>query len=104
MSGVLDLEQEIRMHVDCLDGYSTFGNGTFDAKEYANAILAGERTSLRDLEPVKEDISVAISQLNAGIEDVTKQIKNVVSTSGFTTPQLAASPSLSPSWASFLSF
>jgi hypothetical protein len=30
------------------------------------------------LEPAKEDISVAISKLNYGIDDVSKQIKNVV--------------------------
>jgi len=30
------------------------------------------------LEPAKEDISVAIAKLNYGIDDVSKQIKNVV--------------------------
>jgi hypothetical protein len=30
------------------------------------------------LEPAKEDISVAITKLNHGIDDVSKQIKNVV--------------------------
>ena len=30
------------------------------------------------MEPAKEDISVAIAKLNYGIDDVSKQIKNVV--------------------------
>ena len=33
---------------------------------------------LTGLEPAKEDISVAIAKLDYGIEDVSKQIKNVV--------------------------
>ncbi|KAI0062836.1 hypothetical protein BV25DRAFT_1824872 [Artomyces pyxidatus] len=68
--------------------YSVFASTEFDANEYANAILAGEpypsqagavsiaRSS--GVEPAKEDISVAISKLNYGIDDVSKQIKNVV--------------------------
>jgi len=68
--------------------YTIFESPDFDAKEYANAILAGEAypsqpglsrpTKPTGLEPAKEDISVAISKLNYGIDDVSKQIKNVV--------------------------
>ena len=65
-----------------------FGHADFDPNEYANAILAGEpyppqpgkskpaRTS--SLTPANEDISVAISKLNFNIDDVEKQLKNVV--------------------------
>ena len=35
-------------------------------------------TTIAGLEPAKEDISVAISKLDFGIEDVSKQIKHVV--------------------------
>ncbi|KAF9222669.1 hypothetical protein BS17DRAFT_176069 [Gyrodon lividus] len=73
--------------------YSVFAIPEFDANEYANAVLAGEpypptlstqqihskpRTSVSILEPVKEDISVAISKLDLGVEDVGKQIKALV--------------------------
>ncbi|KAI9456296.1 Golgi transport complex subunit 5-domain-containing protein [Russula earlei] len=51
--------------------YTIFESPEFDASEYANAVLAA-------LEPAKEDISVAITKLNYGIDDVSKQIKNVV--------------------------
>jgi hypothetical protein len=70
--------------------YSLFTNPDFNANDYANAILAGEpypqvhqtqsikpRTGAA-LESAKEDISVAISKLDLSIEDVTKQIKNLV--------------------------
>lgn len=74
--------------------FSVFASPDFDANEYANAILAGESypppsepkpvtgkapiaTKTQDL-PAKEDISVAISKLTFGIDDVSKQIKNVV--------------------------
>ncbi|KNZ78794.1 hypothetical protein J132_09932, partial [Termitomyces sp. J132] len=72
--------------------FSVFSIPNFDANEYANAILAGEpypsdakptgklTVSPRDL-PEKEDISVSISKLTFSIEDVSKQIKNVVSIS-----------------------
>ena len=68
--------------------YTVFASSDFDPNDYANAILAGEsyppqtgalrpvRTS--GIEPAKEDISVAISKLDVGIEDVSRQIKNVV--------------------------
>ncbi|KDQ57683.1 hypothetical protein JAAARDRAFT_156584 [Jaapia argillacea MUCL 33604] len=71
--------------------YSVFASPDFDAHEYANAILAGEPYPSQHgkaaksskgpgLEPAKEDISVAISKLNHGIDDVSKQLKNVVTT------------------------
>jgi len=61
----------------------------FDANEYANAILAGEKykpsQSKRTMKSVsttnegaKEDISVALAKLSFGIEDVSKQLKTVV--------------------------
>jgi conserved oligomeric Golgi complex subunit 5 len=56
--------------------------------EYANAVLAGESyppqpgssrpAKPTGLEPAKEDISVGIAKLDYGIDDVSKQIKNVV--------------------------
>lgn len=68
-----------------------FASSDFDPNEYANATLAGEpyptqtanqpsKPTLKTtgLEPAKEDISVAISKLDVGIEDVSKQIKSVV--------------------------
>ncbi|KAL5528268.1 hypothetical protein ACEPAF_7404 [Sanghuangporus sanghuang] len=77
--------------------YDAFAVPDFDANEYANAILAGEpfppphttstreqqpgriaKTSSLISEPAKEDISVAISKLTVGIDDVSKQLKNVV--------------------------
>lgn len=78
--------------------YSVFASTDFDPNEYANATLAGEpyppqpqvgasaggtkaSAPKPGLEPAKEDISVAIAKLNFGIEDVSKQIKNVVSNS-----------------------
>ncbi|KAG6333689.1 hypothetical protein ID866_5396 [Astraeus odoratus] len=90
--------------------YSVFARPDFDANEYANAILAGEpypypsvsntvsssqaqtqtridRTRIGTglgtasiLEPAREDISIAISKLDVGIEDVSKQIKALVTT------------------------
>lgn len=71
--------------------YSVFANSDFDPNEYANAILAGEpyppSAELNPKTPAKstfepspkEDISVAIAKLNFGVEDVSKQIKSVVS-------------------------
>ncbi|KAJ7209565.1 Golgi transport complex subunit 5-domain-containing protein [Mycena pura] len=68
--------------------YAVFASTDFDPNEYANAILAGEPYPPSDpktpaakptLEPSpKEDISVAISKLNSGVEDVSKQIKSMV--------------------------
>ncbi|KAG5646264.1 hypothetical protein DXG03_003860 [Asterophora parasitica] len=72
--------------------FAVFSIPQFDANEYANAVLAGEpyppvdskppgklAVSPQDL-PAKEDISVAISKLTFSIDDVSKQIKNVVAT------------------------
>jgi len=75
-----------------LPDFAVFATSIFDANEYANAILAGEpypppsdskpaaklAVSPQDL-PAKEDISVAISKLTFSIDDVSKQIKSVVS-------------------------
>ncbi|KAJ7675112.1 Golgi transport complex subunit 5-domain-containing protein [Mycena rosella] len=74
-----------------MSDYSVFASSDFDPNEYANAILAGEpyppaAESLNPKTPAKstfesspkEDISVAISKLNFGVEDVSKQIKAVV--------------------------
>ncbi|KIK94986.1 hypothetical protein PAXRUDRAFT_827467 [Paxillus rubicundulus Ve08.2h10] len=73
--------------------YSVFAIPEFDANEYANAVLAGDpypptsstqqvqpkpRTTISILEPAREDISLAISKLDLGIEDVSKQIKALV--------------------------
>ncbi|KAK0195221.1 Golgi transport complex subunit 5-domain-containing protein [Armillaria mellea] len=72
--------------------YSVFAGPEFDPNDYANAVLAGEpyvlpsdiRTkpvlpSTRVVEtPGKEEISIAISKLTFGIDDVSKQIKALV--------------------------
>ncbi|KAF9559858.1 hypothetical protein CPC08DRAFT_665969 [Agrocybe pediades] len=70
--------------------YSVFAAPDFDPNEYANAILAADSTyadsklvkssvKVSHQESIsKEDISVAISKLNFGIEDVSKQIRNLV--------------------------
>lgn len=70
--------------------YTVFGNSDFDPNEYANATLAGEPyppqpgrvkpTRTAGLAPANEDISVAISKLNFSIDDIEKQLKNVVRT------------------------
>lgn len=72
--------------------YSLFASSDFDPNEYANAILATDhhpefklgskpatplKTSTQD-SIAKEDISIAISKLTFGIEDVSKQIRNLV--------------------------
>jgi hypothetical protein len=50
--------------------------------EYANAVLAGEvysagrSVALRS--SPKEDVSVVIAKLDAGLEDVSKQLRGVV--------------------------
>lgn len=75
---------ELTLHLD----YSVFASSDFDPNDYANAILAGEpypelnpKTPAKSsFEPSpKEDISVAIAKLTFGVEDVSKQIKSVVS-------------------------
>ncbi|KAI5889748.1 uncharacterized protein SCHCODRAFT_02601723 [Schizophyllum commune H4-8] len=70
--------------------YTVFASQDFDSNEYANAILAGEPYPPSDAKkgqtpgrpsfdsPSKEDVSVAISRLTYGIDDVSKQIKNLV--------------------------
>ncbi|KAK0504962.1 Golgi transport complex subunit 5-domain-containing protein [Armillaria luteobubalina] len=72
--------------------YSVFASPEFDPNDYANAVLAGEpyvlpsdtRTkpvlpSTKVAEtPGKEEISIAISKLTFGIDDVSKQIKSLV--------------------------
>lgn len=83
--------------------YSTFAHPSFDANEYANAVLAGEpylavaqaapltasltatRTNFpkTPTAPVsssagQEDLSVALAKLNFGIDDVSKQLRGVV--------------------------
>jgi len=76
--------------------YSVFANPTFDPNDYANAILAGEsyppqsdvkvapkhasnstKSTLQD-SIAKEDLSVEIAKLTLGIDDVSKQIRNLV--------------------------
>ncbi|KAF7298173.1 ACT domain-containing protein [Mycena chlorophos] len=63
--------------------YSVFASADFDPNEYANAVLAGESYPVSDVPPKfepspKEDISVAISKLGAGVDDVNRQIKSMV--------------------------
>ena len=67
--------------------FSIFASPDFSQSEYANAILAGdsypESKSLPFLrlaqEPsARENISDAIAKLTYGIDDITKQIKNLV--------------------------
>ncbi|KAJ7647511.1 hypothetical protein FB45DRAFT_893628 [Roridomyces roridus] len=71
--------------------YTVFSTQDFDPNDYTNAILAGEpyppdvvalKTPAKStFEPSpKEDISVAISKLTFGVDDVAKQIKSVVNT------------------------
>jgi conserved oligomeric Golgi complex subunit 5 len=74
-----------------LADYSPFSGPVFDPNDYANAVLAGEpympAEELRTGAPPprigpeassKEEISVAISKLSSGIENVSKQIKSLV--------------------------
>ncbi|KAG8831580.1 hypothetical protein FRC17_002896, partial [Serendipita sp. 399] len=76
--------------------YSIFAHPSFDANEYANAILAAQPyrisssvdtsskivgTSAGIIDSTasnKEEISVALAKLSFGIEDVNRQLKNVV--------------------------
>ena len=91
-------------NINCCDtdlSYAVFASPDFDADDYANAILAGEPfnrpTSSKDSkiaknassasassETAREDISVAISKLNVGLDDVSKQLRNEVSSSSRT--------------------
>ena len=67
--------------------YAVFAHSEFEPNDYANAILAGEpyppqagksKPVKTTFEPANEDISVAIQKLNFSIDDVEKQLKNVV--------------------------
>ena len=69
--------------------FTVFASADFNPSEYANAILAGEpypaATDPKSQSagpgkepPAKEDISEAISKLIHGIDDVAKQIKQLV--------------------------
>ncbi|KAJ3847965.1 Golgi transport complex subunit 5-domain-containing protein [Lentinula lateritia] len=77
--------------------YSLFASSAFDANEYANATLSGDpylpssdsKTSSAGKQAsklsapeasAKDDMSLAISKLSLGIEDVSKQIKSLVTT------------------------
>ena len=64
--------------------YAIFAAPDFNTNEYANAILASDSSGGRGIKHStqdsvsKDDISLAISKLTFGIEDVSKQIKNLV--------------------------
>lgn len=75
--------------------YAPFASQSFDANDYANAILAGEpysppstegRGASNQIKPStsllmdqgREDVSVAISKLTLNVDEVSKQLKNVV--------------------------
>ncbi|RDX50077.1 hypothetical protein OH76DRAFT_1437882 [Lentinus brumalis] len=70
--------------------YAVFALPHFDPNDYANAILAGEPyppqpgkskpAKSTGLAPASEDVSVAISKLTFSLDDVEKQLKNVVTT------------------------
>ncbi|KAI0071918.1 hypothetical protein K474DRAFT_1651800 [Panus rudis PR-1116 ss-1] len=73
-----------------MSDYSAFAGTDFEPNEYANSVLAGEpyppqpgrskSVKVNGLTPASEDISVAVAKLTYNIEDVEKQIKNVVTT------------------------
>ncbi|KAI0645490.1 Golgi transport complex subunit 5-domain-containing protein [Trametes meyenii] len=73
-----------------MSDYAVFAHPEFDPNDYANAILAGEPyppqpgkskpTKSTGLAPASEDVSVAISKLTFSLDDVEKQLKNVVTT------------------------
>ncbi|KAI0675086.1 Golgi transport complex subunit 5-domain-containing protein [Trametes maxima] len=73
-----------------MSDYAVFAHPEFDPNDYANAILAGEPyppqpgkskpTKSTGLAPASEDVSVAISKLTFSLDDVDKQLKNVVTT------------------------
>lgn len=68
--------------------YAVFASDDFDANDYANAVLAGEQydtvkasATVKVVTPepsAKEEISIAISKLTVGVDDVSKQIKTLV--------------------------
>ncbi|ESK92953.1 conserved oligomeric golgi complex subunit 5-like [Moniliophthora roreri MCA 2997] len=57
--------------------YSVFASPSFDPNDYANAVLAGDPYPPPKAS-TKEEISLAISKLSTGIDDVAKQIKTLV--------------------------
>ncbi|KAI0779742.1 Golgi transport complex subunit 5-domain-containing protein [Fomes fomentarius] len=71
-----------------MSDYTVFALPDFDPNDYANAILAGEPyppqpgknkpAKSTGLAPASEDVSVAISKLTYSLDDVEKQLKNVV--------------------------
>ncbi|OJT15902.1 Conserved oligomeric Golgi complex subunit 5 [Trametes pubescens] len=73
-----------------MSDYAVFAHPDFDPNDYANAILAGEPyppqpgkpkpAKSTGLAPASEDVSVAISKLTFSLDDVEKQLKNVVTT------------------------
>ncbi|KAH9847195.1 Golgi transport complex subunit 5-domain-containing protein [Lenzites betulinus] len=73
-----------------MSDYAVFAHPDFDPNDYANAILAGEPyppqpgkskpTKAAGLAPASEDVSVSISKLTFSLDDVEKQLKNVVTT------------------------
>ncbi|RPD78344.1 hypothetical protein L226DRAFT_502792 [Lentinus tigrinus ALCF2SS1-7] len=73
-----------------MSDYAIFALPDFDPNDYANAILAGEPyppqpgknkpARSTGLAPASEDVSVAISKLTFSLDDVEKQLKNVVTT------------------------
>ncbi|KAG8987965.1 hypothetical protein FRB94_007800 [Tulasnella sp. JGI-2019a] len=80
---------------DSSNDYSVFASADFDPNEYANAVLAGETypatgqnkqkltrsaSGLQSSDVGKEDISVALAKLTYGIDDVSQQLRNVVTT------------------------
>jgi hypothetical protein len=78
-------------HLLFFQDYLIFSSPHFDPNEYANAILAGDTYPPVPLDrtghkppssapeaSAKEEISIAISKLTFGIDDVSKQIKTLV--------------------------
>ncbi|KAI0769620.1 Golgi transport complex subunit 5-domain-containing protein [Trametes elegans] len=73
-----------------MSDYAVFAHPDFDPNDYANAILAGEPyppqpgkarpAKSTGLSPASEDVSVAITKLTVSLDDVEKQLKNVVTT------------------------
>ncbi|KAI0823334.1 Golgi transport complex subunit 5-domain-containing protein [Trametes gibbosa] len=73
-----------------MSDYAVFAHPDFDPNDYANAILAGEPyppqpgkpkpAKATGLAPASEDVSVSISKLTFSLDDVEKQLKNVVTT------------------------
>ncbi|KAH7906022.1 Golgi transport complex subunit 5-domain-containing protein [Hygrophoropsis aurantiaca] len=60
--------------------YTVFAHPSFDANEYANAVLAGEAypATTTNTPTSRGDIPLAISKLDVSLDDVTKQIKTLV--------------------------